>query len=230
MPSKEILRVVDSMTPEDLIKVYRQDIPFIDYRLADARKTFSKCLYANRTEPYFFNPIEYRRKNGLNIVLQFFDKSNKYPQKQRLGEWLYMWFNYRGGISFLRPCLYPNCGLVVFFYTAHFVERYRERLLKDSTISKTEAFHLFLCNNVKKSFKFVPSEKYPTNGWMMSPDGLCFVEVKEDSFIIAKTFIPWNFLRKDQIVTMNEIGQEALAKGFELNIPWEMFSEEDLKY
>jgi hypothetical protein len=29
---------------------------------------------------------------------------------------------------------------------------------------------------------------------------------------------------------MNEIGQEALAKGFELNIPWEMFSEEDLKY
>jgi hypothetical protein len=76
----------------------------------------------------------------------------------------------------------------------------------------------------------VPSEKYPTNGWMMSPDGLCFVEVKENSFIIAKTFIPWNFLRKDQIVTMNEIGQEALAKGFELNIPWEMFSEEDLKY
>jgi hypothetical protein len=32
------------------------------------------------------------------------------------------------------------------------------------------------------------------------------------------------------MVTMNEIGQEALSKGFELNIPWELFSEEDLMY
>jgi hypothetical protein len=230
MASKEILRVVDSMTPEDLINVYRQDIPFTDYRIADGVKAFSKQLPANRSEAYFFDPIEYRRKSGLNIVLQFFDKSNKYPQKHRLGVWLYMWFNYRGGISFLRPFLYPDYGLVVFFYTSHFVERYRERYLKDSTISKTEAFRQFLCNNSKKSLKCVPCEKYPTNGWMMSPEGLCFVEVKSDAFVIAKTFIPWDLLRKDQIVTMNEIGQEALAKGFELNIPWEIFSEDDLKY
>jgi hypothetical protein len=107
---------------------------------------------------------------------------------------------------------------------------YNKKAGKLATISKTEAFRQFLCNNSKKSLKCVPCEKYPTNGWMMSPEGLCFVEVKSDAFVIAKTFISWNLLRKDQIVTMNEIGQEALAKGFELNIPWEIFSEEDLKY
>jgi hypothetical protein len=64
----------------------------------------------------------------------------------------------------------------------------------------------------------------------MSPEGLCFVEIRNKKFIIAKTFIPWDLLRKDQIVTMNEIEQEALDEGVNMKIPWEIFSEEDLKY
>jgi hypothetical protein len=230
MSSKEILRVVDSMEPEDLINVYLQDLQFIDYKIEDGFKAFSKLMSVKRTEIYFFNPIEYRRKSGLNIVLQFFDKSIKYPKKKRLNEWLYMWFNYRGGISFLRPVLHQEYGLMIFFYTSHFVERYRERCLKDSTISKLEAFRQFLCNNSNKTLKAIPSKGHSSNAWMMSPEGLCFVEIRNKKFIIAKTFIPWDLLRKDQIVTMNEIEQEALDEGVNMKIPWEIFSEEDLKY
>jgi hypothetical protein len=181
MPSKELLRIVDSMMPEDILTVYRQDIPFINHKIEEAQKMYSKCFYANRSERYFFDPIEYGRKDGLNIVLQCLDKSNKYPSKERLGILSYMWFNYRGGISFLRIFWDQKFGFIYYFYTSHFVDRYRERFLKNPTISKTEAFNLFLRYNTKKAVKAVPCEKYPNNGWMITQDGLCFVEVKPNS-------------------------------------------------
>lgn len=230
MPRQEIRRVVDTMTPTEIVNVFQQERPFIDFKSSAAKKVFSKCLYANRTEPYFFKPLEYHRKNGMTIVLQFFDRSNNYPPKQRLGVWDYVWFNYRGGITFLRPGNYPDLDMVYFFYTSHFVDRYRERIVKDITMPKTEAFRRFICNNSKRALKYVPCEKYPKDGWMLSPEGLCFVEVKYNSIVIVKTFIPWSYLGKEQIVTFNELGQEALSKGVELNIPWEMFNDSDLKF
>jgi hypothetical protein len=230
MAGKEIRRVVDSMTPDEIVNVYQQEIPFINFKCFEGEKVFSKCLYANHTQPYFFKPVEYQRKNGMTVVLQFFDRSTNYPQKQRLGVWEYVRFNYRGGMTFLRPCNYPDIGMVYYLYTSHFVDRYRERLIKDVATPKAEAFNRFMCNNSKRVLKYVPSEKYPDNGWMLSPEGLCFVEVKYDSIVIAKTFIPWSYLTKEQIVTFNELGQEVLAKGAELNIPWEMFNDSDLTF
>jgi hypothetical protein len=230
MATTEIIRVVDSMRPEDILNVFRQDIPFINHTLEKESKRYAKALYPNRKEPLFFKPLEFQRKDGLNIVLQYFDKSNKYPKNKRLGVWQYMWFNYHGGMSFLRIFPTPEGEGLFYFYTSHFVDRYRERFLKDVTLSKKEAFSLFLQKNPKRLFKNVPSAKYEKSGWMMVTDGLCFVEVKSNNFIIVKTFIPWTYLKKEQIVTLNSIGQEVFIKGFEVNLPWELLSEEDIKF
>jgi hypothetical protein len=228
MATTEIFHVVDSMRPEDILNVYRQDIPFINHILEKEQKRYAKTLDSNRTERYFFQPLEFQRKDGLNIILQYFDKSNKYPKNKRLGVWLYMWFNYRGGMSFFKFRSLTNGEILSYFYTSHFVDRYRERFLKDITISKKETFSIFLRRNTKRICKYQPSEKYKNNSWMMVKDGLSFVEVKSNNFIIVKTFIPWSFLKKDQIVTLNNIGQLEFVKGFESNIPWALFSEENL--
>lgn len=130
----EKLHVVDSMKPEDIINVYRQEINFVNHKIEEAKKIYSKQLYANRTEVYWFNPIEYRRKSGINIVIQCFDNPKR-SRKERLGILFYIWCNYRGGMIFIRPLIDPRFGLLIWVYTSHFVERYRERKLGDLNMS-----------------------------------------------------------------------------------------------
>lgn len=166
------------MEPEDIIDVYKQEINFANHKIEEAKKVYTKQLYANRTETYWFSPIEYKRKSGINVVIQCFDNPQK-SHKERLGIWLYIWCNYRNGMIFIRPLIDPRYGPLIWVYTSHFIDRYRERMLGDTNMSKKDAFSIFLRNNTKRGAKQIPSEKHPENGWIFMNQGVGFVNITQ---------------------------------------------------
>lgn len=224
----EIRRIVDSMSPMDIFNLYKQEIPFCNHKIEELGKKFRKLLYTNRCDVHFFNPVEFRRKSGLNIVYQYFDKGNHYPGDKRLGVFFYIWFNYRNSIYGLRPILDRQYGIIPFFFTSHFIQRYIERELKDNTISKVEALNIFIRNNTKNAMKCKPSEKYSQNGWLCKNQGLCFVEVKPDSTVIMKTFLPWDYLNSEQKSGSKDIFAETMKRGFDFTIPDSLIDENDI--
>lgn len=223
----EIRKLVDSMTPIEILELYgRQDALFANHKIHELTKKHQKLLYPKTSEPKFFKAVEYKRVSGLNLVLQCFDKGNSYPTKQRLGIHSYFWFVYRSGISAIRIVPDPIYGILKYWYTSHFIERYRERHLKDLDINKPKALELFLCNNMKRISKNIPSVHYGMqNFWQLCNDGICLTEIKPDSFIVSKTFIPWDTLSLNKREIIKDISQYINNKKFESIIPLELLAD-----
>ena len=227
--NKEIRKVVDAMTPDDILILFgEQDATFINYRLAELNKIYSKKLFPNNISTKILGSHEYKRNDGLNVVLIYFDRGNTYPKEKRLGVWQYFWFNFKGGISAIRILPDRQFGMMKYFYSNHFIERYRQRKLNNASIPKPEALKTFLLNNSKRITQKVKSKKYPENGWMCTSEGLCFMEVKRDDFIIMKSFLPWEMLNLGQEVVSMQMIQAALQKGFDFTIPEELIEPSDI--
>lgn len=222
--------VVEGMSLSDIIKIYiEEDKSFVDHKNKELDKKYRKSLYPNRSELYFFSPVEFKRKNGLNIVFQYFDKGNTYHKDKRLGLYFYLWFNRCNCISAIRFKLYPGLNTVLtFFYTSHFLQRYIERELKDSSITKLQAINIFLRNNIKTIMKYIPSDSYPSNGWYLVNQGLCFCEVKPGDIIIMKTFLSWDYLKSGQISVTSDIITEANERGLKFPIPESILDSSDI--
>ena len=217
------------MTPDEILKLFgEQDASFISYRLTELNKYYKKKLSSNNYSIKILGTHEYKRNDGLNIELIYFDKGSFYPQEKRLGIWEYFWFNYKGGISAVKIQPDRQYGIIKYFYSNHFIERYRERELNNLAETKANALKTFLLNNYKKLIKYVPSEKYPNNGWMCTAEGLCFMEVKKDDFIIMKSFLPWKMLNLGQEAVSLQLIQEALHKGFDFKVPEKLIESENM--
>lgn len=185
-------------------------------------------LYDSHKELTIFRPTEYKRKSGFNIVVQVFDRGTAFPKKERPGFLLYFWFNYRGGISAIKPLEHQDYGLVLSFLTSHFIERFRERALKDIGIPKPEVINRFFVRNPKRAAQYHPSEKYPNNGYMVCNDGICMVEAK-DLFIIYKTFLSWEQVSARQKGISMAVLKAAAMKGETINVPEDLIDEDDVE-
>lgn len=223
----EIRKVVDSMSPIEILKLYgQQDALFANHKIQELTKRHQKMLYPNTSESKFFNAFEYKRASGLNLVLQCFDKGNSYPSKQRLGIHSYLWFNYRNGVSAIRIVPDPRFGILKYWYTSHFIDRFRERYLKDLNVKKSKALEIFLCYNTTRVSKSIPSEKYGENNiWLLCNDGICLTEIKPDTFIVVKTFIPWHSLSRNKQEIVRDVSKYINNNKFESIIPHEFLSD-----
>ena len=110
-------------------------------------------------------------------------------------------------------------------YTPHFFDRYKERHLKDKSISTPDAVYQFFMRNLKSSAQTVTSEKYPNGYWNICNDGICLCNRLGGLSIEAKTFVDWSILYKDEQVKAIEAKEFMLEKGFELKVPVEDFDE-----
>lgn len=225
---KDLKRIVDSMNPSEILGIFSQDAVFINHKIEELTKAYKKRLYPITSDIKILGSCEFKRKDGLNIVLIFFDKGNSLPTKERLGLFEYMWFHYRGGISAIKLMPDKKFGFLKIFYTAHFLKRYRERKLKENTISLIDALKSHVINNTSKTLKYLPSEKYPNDGWMPTRDGLAFIEVKPDSFIIMKTFIAWDQLSNVKKEISHDLIVQAINSGAKFEMPEELIDDSDI--
>lgn len=220
--------IVDSMSPEEILDLYRQEIPFVNHKLEEFSKIFSRRLYDTHRELTELDFIQIKRKSNLNLSFIYLDRGTSYIKNKRLIVLLYFWFYYRGGISAIRPILDKNLGIIPFFYTSHFLQRYLERGPLDKNLSKTEALRLFLMRNPKRITQKQASERYPNNCYMLCEDGICFSEVKPNSFIIMKTFLSWEQLSATQNDISVPMLKDAASKGMKLSIYDSLITYEDI--
>lgn len=223
------------MTIEDILDLYGQDAKFISYKNEELNKKLSKCLYATHIERHFFKPVEFNRKDGLNIVIQSMDMGISTPVKHRLRTTIYFWFIYRRGFHAIRILPESRSSAILYFYTPHFIERYRERGLKDNSIPKPEALNKFICRNHKLVGKKINSEKYPDNFWLCYEEGVayivpCFFRKNgiEFSQLTMKTFISWDSMSLKRRNISLSLFQEGVSKGFDIKIPDEILDENDV--
>lgn len=221
-------RIVDSMNPKEILDLYSQDAIFINHKIKELTEFYKKSLYPITSDIKILGSHEFKRKDGLNIVLIFFDRGNSLSKKNRLGTFEYMWFNYRGGICAINLVPNKKFGVMKFFFTAHFIKRYRERKQNDNTIHIVDSLKSYILNNTSKVFKYLPSEKYPNDGWMPSRDGLAFIEVNPDSFIIMKTFISWEQLSHGKKTISYELISQAIQSGAKFELPDELIDDSDI--
>lgn len=222
--------IVDSMTYDEICDLFRQDANLISHRIEDGKKKYKPLLKNSRSkERTYFAPMRFTSSRGFSYVLQFYNKGIEYPTKDRLGWFYYAWFRKDRGIyalSYTRMrSLYGHEFWHFNMYHPHFFDRYRERFLKDLTLSKPEVIHKYVLNNLKSSDVCVPSQKYPNAEWKMCNDGLCLCNLIHGLDTEAKTFITWDMAGIDQ-KDIAKKGKELISQlGFEVGIPDDNFDE-----
>ena len=85
--------IVDSMTYEEIIDLFKVDCAILLHKINENNKRFHKAVRESRTKgKRYFKPITFSGSRGFNYVLQFFDYGIDFPTKKRLGLYYYAWF------------------------------------------------------------------------------------------------------------------------------------------
>lgn len=218
--------IVDSMTYEDIMKLYWEDKALVNHKIEAGDKFYSRMLKNARLKNrLFYDPIKFTSRRGFNYVLMFFNLANDVPGKGRLGCNYYAWFVKNRGMYAITLSLVNRSSYRNTIYHPHFFDRYRERYLKDMSMSKQDVIHTYITNNPKSMTGDVPSEKHPDSYWMARNDGLCLCRKLSDTLIEAKTFITWDMAGYDQKEIAYKGHQFMLKRGFEVSLPDEDFEE-----
>lgn len=204
--------IVNSMTYSDILNLYLKDqVGIIKHKMDEAYaigrrwsiKTTSKQLQ-------FMNPIEFQsKKTGLNYIIQIVNFGNTYSKKDRIGVGLYSYFYKDYG---LHAATITNDidGIKFNILTPHFLDRYRERYLKDKTILKIQAILRFYMSNRSYLYTDIPSEKYSGNCYIVCNDGLGLGIMHNKHIVEFKTFITFEMLHQDQADIIEE-AESAIA-------------------
>ncbi len=224
--------IVDSMSIEDIISLLKDDCAFLQHKIDDNRKKYLKLArFSMKKDRVYYKPLNYQSARGFHYVVQFFKRAIDEEEKEKLGTMYYVWFVKDRGIYavlFSRTGAWGRKFDRFTIYTPHFLDRYRERFLKDPTISKPDVIHTYLMNNLRSTSTGHPSEKYPKSIWMMCSDGLCLCNLIENSFnLIAKTFVTFDMAGLERKQFIEEAKDAMKRNDFEFSLPEEDFDEFD---
>ena len=221
--------IVDSMTIEEILELLKDDLDFLQHKIDDNLKRYKQMVKNSvKKERVYYQPLNYKSAKGFHYMLQFFKRANDEPDKDKLGMLYYVWFIKNRGtyaISLSRLSLYGRSHWHYTIYTPHFFDRYRERFLKDLSISKPDVIYRFIRGNLKMSSSGHPSEKYPNCIWVSCSDGLILCNHLNNINQVAKTFITYDMAGIDQKDFAFTAQQLMLERGIEIKLPDEDFEE-----
>jgi len=221
--------IVDSMTNDEIIELLRDDFVFLQHKIDENLRKYKQMVKNSvKKERVYYQPLNYKSAKGFHYMLQFFKRADDEPDKDKLGMIYYVWFIKNRGtyaVTLSRLSLYGHAEWHYTIYTPHFFDRYRERFLKDMSISKPDVIYRFILGNLKMSTSGNPSEKYPNGIWVACSDGLCLCNHLNSINQEAKTFITYDMAGVDQKVFAYNAQQVLLKRGFDLRLPDEDFEE-----
>lgn len=229
--------IVDSMSIKEILLLLNEDMRFLKHKIDENMKKYRRItMKSNCKERVFYNPLNYKSAAGFNYVIQFFKRAYNENEKDKLGVLYYIWFmkseetyngNKRGvyAVTFSRLSLRNEWTWHFTIYKPHFMDRYKERFLKDNSISKIEAFHRYYLNNLKVTSSGRPSEKYPKGYWMVCNEGICLCNRLEGFTVEVATFVDFETAGFHKKQFALEAKEAVLDIGFELKLPEEDFDE-----
>lgn len=229
--------IVDSMSMEEILQILAEDGKFLQHKIVENEKKYKRLIKDSRgKERVFYKPLTYKSAAGFNYVIQFFTRAYDEIEKDKLGVIYYIWFlrsietqkgkktgTYVVTVSKLSLSNHSTWHFTV--YTPHFMDRYKERCLNDSSITRLEAFHRYYLNNLKISSSGRPSEKYPKGYWMVCNDGLCLCNRLKGLTVEVATFVDYATAGFQKKQFAYDAKQAMLDIGFELKLPEEDFDE-----
>lgn len=149
---------------------------------------------------FYFKPIFITSKRGNKYILQIATKGLKDFKKNGLMFLLYMYYRLKDGIHVVMAYKRtPFCFNSYFtFYTSHLFNRYRERELKDTHISKMATIIECMKWNNTLIHKDIDSEKYPNSIFCVSPFGVILgIDLGNENRLL-KTYLPFKMLKGNQ--------------------------------
>lgn len=221
--------IVDSMSNEEILELLEDDVDFLQYKIDENLKRYKQMVKNSvKKERVYYQPLNYKSARGFHYMLQFFKRANDEPDKDKLGMLYYVWFIKNSGtyaITFSRLSYHSYAQWHYTIFTPHFFDRYRERFLKDLSISKPDVIYRFIRGNLKMSSTGHPSEKYPNCIWVACSDGLILCNHLNTINQVAKTFITYDMAGIDQKDFAFTAHQLMLERGVEIKLPDEDFEE-----
>ena len=185
--------IVDSMSNEEILELLEDDVVFLQHKIDENLKRYKQMVKNSvKKERVYYQPLNYKSARGFHYMLQFFKRANDEPDKDKLGMLYYVWFIKNSGtyaITFSRLSYHSYAQWHYTIFTPHFFDRYRERFLKDLSISKPDVIYRFIRGNLKMSSTGHPSEKYPNCIWVACSDGLILCNHLNTINQVAKTLI-----------------------------------------
>lgn len=222
--------IVDSMSNEEILMLLAKDAAFLQHKIDDNIRKYRKLANSSvRNERYFYKPLTYTSARGFDFVIQFFRRAIDEPEKDSLGIIYYARFLKSRGMYAIMLSLLSGWGQQATWratiYTPHFFDRYRERFLKDVSLSKVEVIHQYILKNLRAVLTGHPSEKYPNSVWIRCNNGLCLCSHLNSINLVAKTFVTFDMAGFERKEFIRKADEAAALHELELSMPDEEFDE-----
>lgn len=180
------------------------------------------CLRQHPKKYYFKYFTLISKNNNTVLILPSYDMENK-----EFGLYNLVLYNFGSGFYVVEPI---NLGIHHKIYTPHFFDRFRERELKNPTLSKFDVISEFykirnayrlpsdystVCRRTVRSVEMLPEkvkEKYPENSYIepYGNRGLIILECLEKLGIdIVKTYLNFDILKDNQIDALTDLVQRS---------------------
>ena len=191
--------IVDSMTYDDILELYKKDKRITTRKMEEYAPKIRRWLHKlHSKERVFYPPIRFKSAAGFNYVMMIYYRGKEATKTEPVGIFWYCWYIHKKGMYGLINSMLGGMFSHFTFITPHFLDRYRERFLKDMSMEKTDVLHHFIMHNSKQPSRNVESEKYPGCHYKVCNDGLCLCRKLKDLDVEAKTFITWEMAGEDQ--------------------------------
>ena len=196
--------IVPTMSIEEIVLKLEGEEEQAQWKILDAvRKLESRVLKTRRFPAVFESQVITREKTTINLCL----RANKHSDWKNAHVTLYTKFHLQNGLNVI--ALASKRGGDVVFYTKHFLERYRERVLKDMEMPPAKMVSELIRRNYDLLWQYSNEnfvrklEKYQEECQgdpivCVINDGYCFGEMLRGRIIVMRTVITEEMLRERQ--------------------------------
>ncbi len=193
--------VTETMTYEEIAQEMINDLQgIVKYKRKERAKILRKKVLSQlnserlvRIPPYHFHS----NSSGLNYCLILYSMGRKdYNARKEACSIISYFYKDYGLYAFMLLGTIKPCLAV---YTPHFFDRYRERFLKDKTISKVKAMEDFFLYNANAGAVFPKDSKYENAIFARGKDGIMLGNRYSELILEFKTFLTFEDLKEGQI-------------------------------
>lgn len=174
------------------------DLIDVNSRTRIYEKEFRRVVLKTSRFPVYFKPVAFTTKRK-NRWLALYEAKNKKNANDIPVVYVCILDSKSGLNAFMLSV--KNGGFAIVMYPSHFFQRYRERFLEGNTSLKS-------LDVITSFFRYNPAFTFDKQGEIMNGSclhGVCLGEELEENFIIFKTFVTYDMLKGDQVLTYEQL-------------------------
>lgn len=215
--NRSAIMIVPAMTIQEIHKELLEDVKSLNNKMEYCKEDFAKCVLRTRCYPFAksYDCVTKERKNFFNVTFTALKRSSrKNPMFAIYG--LYV---RREGTYAVALTLEMN---MISIYPPHFFQRYRERIVKDDSISNRDIIKRYFRNDwgftasvVNENFEavyrcFEIEDKNDRVSFVaVTTQGYCFGE-RQGDVNIMKTIISEDMLHENQKPLFNKLREDLI--------------------